>query len=120
MNMKKISINQTFKVENIYYDLNKWAIRPEAGKELDKLVVILKDNPDIIVELGSHTDCRASDDYNLNLSQKRAESAVAYIISKGIGKDRITAKGSLYRNRTPDQSPHRSKDYGLSRKRTTC
>jgi outer membrane protein OmpA-like peptidoglycan-associated protein len=93
MNMKKISINQTFKVENIYYDLNKWAIRPEAGKELDKLVVILKDNPDIIVELGSHTDCRASDEYNLNLSQKRAESAVAYIISKGIGKDRITAKG---------------------------
>ncbi len=91
--LKKIAINTVFKIENIYYDLNKWFIRPEAAVELDKLVVILKDNPDITVELGSHTDCRASDAYNNDLSQKRAESAVAYIISKGIPSDKITAKG---------------------------
>jgi outer membrane protein OmpA-like peptidoglycan-associated protein len=92
--MKKIKLNDSFKIENIRYDLNKWEIRPDAAKELDNLVQILRDNPGIVVELGSHTDCRASDDYNLNLSQKRAEAAVEYIIKKGkIPQNRITAKG---------------------------
>ncbi len=92
--MKKIKVNDSFKIENIRYDLNKWDIRPDAAKELDNLVQILKDNPGIVVELGSHTDCRASDDYNLNLSQKRAEAAVKYIIEKGkIPSNRISAKG---------------------------
>ena len=92
--MKKIKLNDSFKLENIRYDLNKWIIRPDAAKELDNLVQILRDNPGIVVELGSHTDTRASDDYNLNLSQKRAESAVEYIIKKGkIPPNRITAKG---------------------------
>jgi outer membrane protein OmpA-like peptidoglycan-associated protein len=92
--MKKIKLNDSFKIENIRYDLNKSEIRPDAAKELDNLVQILRDNPGIVVELGSHTDCRASDDYNLNLSQRRAESAVEYIIKKGkIPSNRITAKG---------------------------
>jgi outer membrane protein OmpA-like peptidoglycan-associated protein len=92
--MKKIKLNDSFKIENIRYDLNKWEIRPDAAKELDNLVQILRDNPGIVVELGSHTDCRASDEYNLNLSQKRAEAAVEYIIKKGkIPQNRITAKG---------------------------
>ena len=92
--MKKIKIDDSFKIENIRYDLNKWEIRPDAAKELDNLVQILRDNPAIVVELGSHTDCRASDPYNLNLSQKRAEAAVEYIIKKGkIPQNRITAKG---------------------------
>ena len=92
--MKKIKINDSFKIENIRYDLNKWEIRPDAAKELDNLVQILKDNSGIVVELGSHTDCRASDPYNLSLSQKRAETAVEYIIKKGkIPPNRITAKG---------------------------
>ena len=92
--MKKIKIDDSFKIENIRYDLNKWEIRPDAAKELDNLVQILRDNPAIVVELGSHTDCRASDPYNLNLSQKRAEAAVEYIIKKGkIPQNKITAKG---------------------------
>lgn len=92
--MKKIKLNDSFKIENIRYDLNKWEIRPDAAKELDNLVQILRDNPGIVVELGSHTDSRASDDYNLNLSQKRAESAVEYIVKKGkIPQNRISAKG---------------------------
>lgn len=92
--MKKIKLNDSFKIYNIRYDLNKWIIRPDAAKELDNLVQILRDNPGIVVELGSHTDARASDDYNLNLSQKRAESAVEYIIKKGkIPQNRISAKG---------------------------
>lgn len=92
--LKKIKLNDSFKIENIRYDLNKSEIRLDAAKELDNLVQILRDNPGIVVELGSHTDCRASDDYNLNLSQRRAESAVEYIIKKGkIPSNRITAKG---------------------------
>lgn len=57
------------------------------------MVKILKDNPTIWIELGSHTDSRGKDAYNLNLSQKRAESAVDYIVSRGIDRNRITARG---------------------------
>ncbi len=94
MGLKRIVLDEAFKIENIYYDLNKWDIRPEAAKELDKLITILKDNPQIVIELGSHTDARSSDEYNLTLSQKRAESAVAYLIKAGkLLPKRITAKG---------------------------
>ncbi len=93
LELEKIIINKPIVLENIYYDLNKWEIRPDAAAGLDKLVTIMKDNPDIKVELGSHTDSRADDKYNLKLSQKRAESAVNYIVEHGISKDRITAKG---------------------------
>ncbi len=62
-------------------------------KELDKLVNILKDNPQIVIELSSHTDSRGEVTYNIDLSQRRAESAVNYIISKGISDRRITARG---------------------------
>jgi outer membrane protein OmpA-like peptidoglycan-associated protein/tetratricopeptide (TPR) repeat protein len=78
---------------NIYYDLDKWDIRTDAAIELDKIVQFLNDNPRISVELGSHTDTRANDDYNLVLSGKRAESARQYLISKGIAAGRIIAKG---------------------------
>jgi peptidoglycan-associated lipoprotein len=80
-------------LENIFYDFDKADIRPDAALELDKLVEILQDNPNISIELSSHTDVRGSDIYNLDLSQRRAESAVEYIISKGISRNRITAKG---------------------------
>ena len=84
--------DRVFVLENIYYDLDNWNIRDDAKPALDKLVVAMKENP-VNIELGSHTDSRASDVYNLQLSQKRAESAVKYIISQGINPDRITAKG---------------------------
>ncbi len=90
--LDKFEVNQVFKLENIYYDLDKWNIRPDAAAELDKLVMIMKENP-IRIELGSHTDCRASNEYNDKLSQRRAESAVKYIVSKGIASDRMIAKG---------------------------
>jgi len=94
MAMKRIKLNDSFKFENIRYALNKWEIRLDAAKELDNLVQILRDNPAIVVELGSHTDSRSSALYNLDLSQKRAEAAVEYIIKKGkISQNRITAKG---------------------------
>lgn len=93
INLEKIVINKTIRLDNIYYDYNKWDIRPDAAVELDKLVKIMIDNPKIRIELSSHTDARGSDKYNMTLSQKRAQSAVDYIVSKGISKDRIYAKG---------------------------
>lgn len=86
-------INRLFAIESIYYDLNKADIRQDAALELDKVVQILKDNQNIKLELGSHTDARASFKFNVDLSQRRANSAVQYIISRGVAGDRITAKG---------------------------
>jgi peptidoglycan-associated lipoprotein len=92
--LDKVEKNRTFVVDNIYYDYNKWDIRPDAEPELDKIVEMMKDNPDIKIELSSHTDTRGNDDANMKLSQKRAESAVNYIITKGkIEPTRIIAKG---------------------------
>ncbi len=91
--LEKIVLNKPIVLRDIYYDFDKWNIRPDAAVELDKLVKILLDNPGINIELGSHTDSRGTAEYNRILSQKRAESAVAYIVSKGIDKSRIVAKG---------------------------
>jgi len=91
--LDKGTLNKTFVLENIYYDFDKFNIRPDAAEELDKLVTILKDNPTLKIELGSHTDAQGTDAYNIRLSQNRAQSAVDYIISKGIDAGRITAKG---------------------------
>lgn len=93
LHLEPVEINKAIRLENIYYDFDKWNIRPDAAVELDKLVKIMLDNPTIWIELGSHTDSRGKDAYNLSLSQKRAESAVQYIISRGVNKNRITAKG---------------------------
>jgi outer membrane protein OmpA-like peptidoglycan-associated protein len=90
--LDKLAVNRKFKLENIYYDFDKWNIRPDAEPALDSLIKIMKVN-NITVELGSHTDCRGSDEYNQKLSQRRAESAVQYIVSHGINPSRITAKG---------------------------
>ncbi|PWJ57731.1 outer membrane protein OmpA-like peptidoglycan-associated protein [Dyadobacter jejuensis] len=91
--LDKLELNKTFVLDNIYYDLNKYNIRPDAAVELDKLVQILNDNPTMTIELSSHTDARATDSYNLTLSQNRAESAVNYLNSKGIDADRMVAQG---------------------------
>jgi outer membrane protein OmpA-like peptidoglycan-associated protein len=80
-------------LENIYYDYDKWDIRKDAEPSLDRLAEILRQNSDIKIQLGSHTDCRGNDAYNLGLSQKRAQSAVSYLISKGIDPSRLSAAG---------------------------
>ncbi|MCH6198498.1 OmpA family protein [Aquiflexum sp. LQ15W] len=86
-------LERSIVLENIYYDLNKADIRADAALELDKLVKILKDNPSIRIELSSHADARATDEYNDALTQRRAESAVAYLVSQGIDASRLVAKG---------------------------
>ncbi|MEQ6118807.1 OmpA family protein [Reichenbachiella sp. MALMAid0571] len=91
--LDQIIIEKPILVENIYYDLDKSDIRPDAALELDKLVVMMKDNPEITIELSSHTDARADDNYNMSLSQRRAKSAVDYIVSKGVDYNRLIPKG---------------------------
>lgn len=91
--LEQLVLEKAIVLENIYYDLDKADIRPDAAIELDKLVKILQDNPNIRIELSSHTDDRASDAYNLDLSQRRAESAVEYLVSQGIERDRLVARG---------------------------
>ena len=86
-------IGEKIVLHNIYYDFDKWDILPESSVELDKLVALMKENPEMKVELGSHTDERGTVPYNQKLSQKRAESAVNYIVSKGIDNFRIKAIG---------------------------
>lgn len=80
-------------LENLYYDFDKFNIRPDAALVLDKLVKVMQENPSLRVELSSHTDSRGGDKYNMRLSEKRAKSAVAYVVGQGIAKDRIVAKG---------------------------
>jgi outer membrane protein OmpA-like peptidoglycan-associated protein/tetratricopeptide (TPR) repeat protein len=89
----RAELDKTFKLENLYYDLDKWNIRPDAALVLDEVVKLMKENPTLKIELSSHTDCRASWSYNQRLSQRRAESAVRYIVNRGIDADRIVAKG---------------------------
>ena len=91
--LERLVLERAVVLENIYYDLDKSDIRSDAALELNKLVQILKDNPQIRIELSSHTDARASDTYNDLLSQRRAESAVQYLISQGIAASRMEARG---------------------------
>lgn len=93
LHLEPIELNKGIRLENIYYDFEKWNIRADAAAELDKVVKVMNDNPTLWIEMGSHTDSRGDDAFNLRLSQKRAESAVQYIISRGIKKNRIEAKG---------------------------
>ena len=93
LELERVKKGVAIKIENIYYDLDKWYVRPDAAKELDKLVKVMKDNPTLEIELSSHTDCRATVKYNQQLSSKRAEAAVAYIASQGIDPKRMIAAG---------------------------
>jgi peptidoglycan-associated lipoprotein len=86
-------------LENIMYDLGKWDLRPESEEPLNQLVEVLNDNPGISIEISSHSDSRGDSTFNLELSQKRAQSVVDYLVSKGIDVSRLQAKG--YGETTP-------------------
>lgn len=91
--LEKITAGKQFILEDLYYDLNKYNIRPDAAIALDKLAKILVDNPDVRIEIGSHTDNRGTAESNMDLSQNRSESVMAYLIAKGVAKNRLVAKG---------------------------
>lgn len=80
-------------LENIYYDFDQYYIRQDAKDELDNVVKLLQFYPGMTIELSSHTDARAPDEYNRTLSQNRANAAVDYIVSKGISRSRLVPKG---------------------------
>jgi peptidoglycan-associated lipoprotein len=93
MNKTMDPIEEPIVLPNVLFDLAKWDLRPESMVALDSVVSILKDNPTIVIELRSHTDYRDNNTANQELSQKRAQSCVDYLISKGISADRLVAKG---------------------------
>ena len=86
-------IEEPIVLPNVFFDLGKWDLRPEAMQALDSVVAILRNNPQIVIEMRSHTDYRDDERSNLRLSQKRADTTVSYLISKGINSKRLVAKG---------------------------
>jgi outer membrane protein OmpA-like peptidoglycan-associated protein len=93
LNVDIIEIGQEINLENIYFDLNKADIRPDAAKILDNLAEFLVRYPGIEIELTSHTDARNTHEYNQTLSQRRAESTMRYLVEKGIPATRLQAQG---------------------------
>lgn len=91
--LEPIDMKRNIVIQNIYYAYNSAALTAPSKKELDKVVGLLKTNPSLIVELGSHTDSRGSDDYNLKLSQERAQACVDYIIASGVDINKLKPKG---------------------------
>ena len=87
------SITAPVLIDNIFYDFDKATLRPESAEALDKLVVLLNENPNVTIELSAHTDNRGSDQYNQRLAQRRAETVVSYLIEHGIASDRLTPVG---------------------------
>lgn len=106
-------------LENIYYDFNKSAIRTGEARELDALVKLMQQFPSMEIELTAHTDSRGSEDYNLELSLKRAESARDYLVEKGISSNRIKATGmgeSKPRNNCKDGVPCSEQEHQYNRR----
>jgi OmpA-OmpF porin, OOP family len=88
-----IEVGQVFRLNNVFFDFDKWDLRPESFVELDRVVKLLNENPSMEIELSAHTDSFGSDDYNLKLSDNRAKSCMEYLISKGIAPNRVTSQG---------------------------
>ncbi|MDD2549237.1 MAG: OmpA family protein [Bacteroidales bacterium] len=93
MSISLTSTAKPIELPNIFYDFDQWELRPESMAALDKLIEVLNDNPTIVIELGAHTDSRGTLDYNYDLSQKRAQSVVNYLIERGVPTERLKAKG---------------------------
>ncbi len=93
IDLKKVEIGSTIVLKNIFYDYNKATLRDASKNELDRLAKLLTENPTIKIELSAHTDSRGGDKYNQDLSQRRAQSCVDYLIKNGISSDRLVSKG---------------------------
>jgi len=91
--LMKLKEGASIVLRHIYYDVDKATLRPESERELDRLVQIMQDNPELIIEIAGHTDSDASEDYNLDLSQRRAEAVVNYLQAAGIAANRMQARG---------------------------
>lgn len=91
--LDKIYYDKEIVLDDIFYDLNKWFIRDDAKPSLDSLSMLMTDNPDISILLASHTDCRGRPEFNMELSDRRAKSAVEYLVTTGISASRLAYRG---------------------------
>ncbi len=91
--LKKIEVGSTIVLKNIFYDFDKATLRPESTNELERLLRLLNEMPNLKIEIASHTDSKGANDYNFKLSNNRAKSVVDYLISKGISSERLVYKG---------------------------
>lgn len=82
-----------FDISLIYFDLDKWNIRPDAAKDLQKIIEVMQQYPNMTVDIRSHTDSRQTHKYNLLLSDRRAKSTLEFMVKNGIDRKRLTAKG---------------------------
>ena len=108
-----------FKINLIYFDLDKWNIRPDAAIDLAKILDVLEQYPNMKLDIRSHTDSRASFAYNEKLSDRRAKSTMDWLVSKGIAKDRLTAKGygeTQLVNKCADDVPCTEEEHQLNRR----
>ena len=118
--LEPIIRNTEINLDNIYYDYDKWNIRSDATSTLDELAQLLTENEQISIQLSSHTDCRGEDEYNQELSYKRAQSVVDYLIDKGISQDRLTAVGyGEFRPKIKCECEHCSEEEHQVNRRTT-
>jgi len=104
--LERLYTGKKMEVKDLYYNLGQWRLKKESKKELDKVIVLMQDNPNINLELGSHTDSQGSKSTNMALSQKRANAAVQYLARNGVqGASRISSKGygeSTLKNKCAD------------------
>ncbi len=80
-------------IDNIFYEYDKATLRPESRTALDEMAQVLRDNPNVTIEMASHTDRHGSEQYNIGLSSRRAQSVIDYLISVGIAADRLQSQG---------------------------
>lgn len=118
LDLNLIAITQDeIDIQNIYYDLASADLRQESKVELDRLISILRENPQIRILINSHTDSRGSHAYNLDLSNRRAQSVVDYLVANGISKDRLESKGHSFSN--PRIRNARTEEEHQANRRTT-
>lgn len=91
--LQPVEVEEVVVLRNIYFDFDDATIRPDAAIELDKIAAFLDSDPSVRIELSAHTDSRGTHAYNMGLSQRRADAAVAYLVSRGIASERLVAKG---------------------------
>ncbi|MFA8449275.1 MAG: OmpA family protein [Bacteroidales bacterium] len=115
--LTRMEKSKEFVLSNIYYDFNKASLRETSKIELNKLVSLLRENPEVKIRINSHTDARGNNNYNDDLSQKRAQSVVNYLLSKHIPKQQLSAKGFGKRNLLISKA--RSEDEHQANRRTT-
>ena len=110
---------KVIEVTNVYYDFDKYNIRPDAARELDRVIQVMNEYPSLKIELSSHTDTRADNYYNIRLAQRRSRAAYHYLVTRGISPDRLVVN-SFGENKLatdcPDDADCSEEDHQLNRR----